>query len=95
MGNIGLCSTHDAGYTQRSKDDGRESRVEASLLEPKLDFSIVWTRRGVLFWEDNRSHDTMVPSLRYPDLLPKVAMALTVARSAALDALPYQQTSIN
>ena len=37
-------------------------RVAASLGEPMLGCNIGWTRRGVPFWEDNRSDGTMVPS---------------------------------
>ena len=39
-------------------------RVAASLGEPMLG----WTRRGVPFWEVNRSDGTMTPSWRDPDL---------------------------
>ena len=38
-----------------------------------LGCNIGWTRRGVPFWEVNRSDGTMEPSWRYPDLLPRVA----------------------
>ena len=51
-------------------------RVAASLGEPMLG----WTRRGVPFWEVNRSDGTMAPSWRDPDLLPRVAIALTVGK---------------
>ena len=44
---------------------------------------IWWTRRGLPFWEDKRSDGTMAPSWRDPDLLPRVAIALTVGQSAA------------
>ena len=38
-------------------------RVAASPVgEPMLGCNIGWTRRGVPFWEDNRSDGTMVPS---------------------------------
>ena len=37
-------------------------RVAASRGEPMLGCNIGWTRRGVPFWEDNRSDGTMVPS---------------------------------
>jgi len=45
--------------------------------------NIGWTRRGVPFWEDNRSDGTMTPSWRDLDLFPRVATALTVGQSAA------------
>ena len=48
-------------------------RVAASLGEPMLGCNIGWTRRGVPFWEVNRSDGTMAPSWRYPDLCPRVA----------------------
>ena len=43
-------------------------RVAASLGEPMSGCNIGLTRRGVPFWEVNRSDGTMAPSLRYPDL---------------------------
>ena len=66
-----------------------------------------WTRggvprRGVPFWEDNRSDGAMAPSWRdpdqevvgsCPDLFPRVAIALTVGQSAAYVALPCHQKS--
>ena len=58
-------------------------RVAASLGEPMLGCNIGWTRRGVPFWEVNRSDGTMAPSWRDPDLLPRVVIALTVGQSAA------------
>ena len=58
-------------------------RVAASLGEPMLRGNIGWARRGVPFWEINRSDGTMAPSWRDPDLLPRVAIALTVGQSAA------------
>ena len=58
-------------------------RVAASLGEPMLGCNIGWTRRGVPFWEVNRSDGTVAPSWRDPDLLPRVAIALTVGQSAA------------
>ena len=58
-------------------------RVAASLGEPMLGCNIGWTRRVVPFWEVNRSDGTMAPSWRDPDLLPRVAIALTVGQSAA------------
>ena len=58
-------------------------RVAASLGEPMLGCNIGWTRRGVPFWGVNRSDGTMAPSWRDPDLLPRVAIALTVGQSAA------------
>ena len=57
-------------------------RVAASLGEPMLGGNTGWTRRGVPFWEDNRSDGTMAP-WRDPDLFPRVAIALTVGQSAA------------
>ena len=38
-----------------------------------LGCNIGWTRRGVPFWEVNKSDGTMAPSWRYPDLSPRVA----------------------
>ena len=43
------------------------------------------------FWEVNRSDGTMAPSWRDPDLLPRVAIALTVGQSADQVALPCYQ----
>ena len=58
-------------------------RVAASLGESMLGCNIGWTRRGVPFWEVNRSDGTMAPSWRDLDLLPRVVIALTVGQSAA------------
>ena len=58
-------------------------RVAASLWEPMLGGNTGWTRRGVPFWEDNRSDGTMAPSCRNLDLFPRVAITLTVGQSAA------------
>ena len=58
-------------------------RLAASQGEPMLGCNIGWTRRGVPFWEVNRSDGTMAPSWRDPDQLPRVAIALTVGQSAA------------
>ena len=44
-----------------------------SLGEPMLGNNKGWTRRGVPFWEVNRSDSTMAPSFRDPDLLPRLA----------------------
>ena len=66
-------------------------RVAASLGEPMLGCNTGWTRRGVPFWEVNRSDGTMAPSWRYPDLWPWVAIPLTVGQSAAWVALPCHQ----
>lgn len=73
-GDTGPCPTPDTGYTQRNRDadyedlHSREGRAYlpwswASLGELMLGCNIGWTRRGVPFWEGNRSHDMMVPSL--------------------------------
>ena len=45
-----------------------------------LGCSIGWTRKGVLFWEDNRLEGTMVPSWRDPDIFPKDAIARAVGQ---------------
>ena len=74
---------------------GRQSlsspRVAVFLGEPVLGDNIGWTRRGVPFWEVNRSDGTMAPSFRDPDLLTRVAIAVTVGQSAAYVALPCHQ----
>ena len=56
-----------------------------------LECSIGWTRRGVPFWEDNRSEGTMVPSWRDLELFPMEAIVLAVGQSAAEGALPCHQ----
>ena len=68
-------------------------RVAASLGEPmsRCTPGIEWTRRGVPFWEVNRSDGTMAPYWRDPDLLQRVVIALTVGQSAAWVALPCHQ----
>ena len=63
-------------------------RVAVSLGEPILERNIGWTRRGVPFWEDNRSEGAMVPSWRDPDLLPMGTMVFAVGQGAAEGALP-------
>ena len=56
-------------------------RVAASLGEPMLGCSIGWARRGVPFWEDNRSDGTMYHPGRDPGgRVPRVAIALTVGK---------------
>ena len=98
---MGPCSTPVLGaHKETGKVAGKvepiSPRMEASLREPKLDFSIGWTRRGVLFWEDDRSHDTMVTFLRDPDLLPKATMALTKLKlTLAFDSQLYKGLSIS
>lgn len=56
-----------------------------------LDCHIGWTRKGVLFWEDNRLEGTMVSSWRDPDIFQKEAIARFVGQSAAEGALPCHQ----
>ena len=58
--------------------------VAASLEEPMLGCNIGWTRRGAPFWKVNRSDGTMVPSWRYPDLLPWVAITLDCGAKCSL-----------
>ena len=55
------------------KAESISPRVAVSLVEPILGDNIGWTRRGVPFWQVNRSDGTMAPSWRDPDLLPRVA----------------------
>ena len=77
-------NTDYSGETRvAGKSEPISPRVAASLGEPMLGCNIGWTRRGVPFWEVNTSDSTMTPSWRDPDLLPRVAIALTVGQSAA------------
>ena len=58
-------------------------RVAASLGEPMLGCNIGWTRRGVPFWEDNRSDGTMVPSWKRSGPISQGGYSTYCGKSAA------------
>jgi len=79
---LGRCRTQrtNTSYGDKTwvagKTEPISSRVAASLGEPIL-LKLQGTRRGVPFWEDNRSAGTMAPSWRDPDLFPWGNIGLT------------------
>ena len=85
---LGRCKRQkqNADYSGEERVAGKKEpisiSVAASLGEPMLGDNIRWTRRGVPFWEVDRSDGTMPPSWRVPELLPRVAIGLTVEQSA-------------
>ena len=54
---------------------GLQGRQSLSPRVAVLDCNIGWTRRGLPFWDENKSEGTMVPSCRVQDLILVEAVA--------------------
>ena len=57
--------------------------VAASLGEPMLGCNIGWTRRGVPFWEHNKSDGKMVPSWKRSGPISQGGYSTYCGKSAA------------